>query len=251
MAAIVLREYRDHEHRAERVPVSEFHRRAPLPERLWGSLLTLDLKNSEALYAAGAGVGRAGDIVNHCVSHLATALVENGATILQTEGDQLRAFFAGERHRDPVAQAVAATAGLAQRLHAVATRLSAEFGIEKVEGIGFRAGLATGEIRPIWQDIGGQRAAGWIEAGSENPFVLSSRMMELEKALAPASSSATGRLILPEELAAAIAQSPRAVALPWEKRAEKTQGKHGKVYEIAVLGFGGAQQFGNVGQAIA
>ncbi|MBI3542638.1 MAG: hypothetical protein HY075_05120 [Deltaproteobacteria bacterium] len=50
MGSIALREYHQQEFLVSKAPVSEYHRRPVLPERITGALLVADLKDSEALY---------------------------------------------------------------------------------------------------------------------------------------------------------------------------------------------------------
>jgi hypothetical protein len=224
---IIVTEYREQGLLVEKTPVSPYHSRSPLPEKLDGSILIADLKNSELLARVGAAEGDAGKYVNQCLSHMWTAVLEAQGIILATEGDQLLAFFDGAAFPTPVLAALGATEGIMRNLRLLEER----FRPLEVQ-LDFRAAITVGAIRPVWQEMGKLRQPSWIEAGSTNALVECARLMELERQV-----NAPGRrtlVILPQsQLAPVLGTSPELrekVLFEQQTRASK----HSTIYTFAV-----------------
>lgn len=226
VGGIALREFGVQEQLLSRTPVSPYHRRPSLPERVRGALLVVDLKGSERLFRWGAQEGDAGKIVGSCVSHLWTAVTDHGGIVLQTEGDGLRAFFDADSCPDPLAAALGSTDAMARNLREVDGWIRSEYPIAaSMPPLRFRGGIAQGEIRPVWQELGGNRQASWTEAGASNAFVDSARLMEAEKGLGPDGSAV---------VIVSGSASPGALVGTWLARELDVIGKHSVHYRVDV-----------------
>jgi hypothetical protein len=182
ICAVVMREYREQELLVAKTPISEYHRRSVMPERLEGVVLTVDIKRSEWLFRAGARLGDSGKLVGTCLSHLWSAVSDNHGFVLQTEGDQLRAFFPREACQVPAQSALRATDEMQERLGHVARQFREQGVMPDDAVLSFRGGIAEGGIRPIWQDSGGVRVPTWVTSdhSSMNAFNEAERLMALE-----------------------------------------------------------------------
>jgi hypothetical protein len=231
LAGIALREFGEQEKLIAKTPVSRYHRLPQLPERVNGALLVVDLKNSELLFRLGAREGDAGKLVDTCVSHLWTAVMENGGVVLQTEGDAIRALFDQETCPDPVAAALRTTDRMAQELALVDGRIRSEHAAAaEMPRLAFRGGVAVGAVKPIWHDFAGTHHASWIEAGGSNAFVESTRLMDLERDAGGVPGGT--RVVITEQL---YGSGPLAgLGGRWESHGLELLGKHGQPYRIAV-----------------
>jgi hypothetical protein len=99
---------------------------------------------------------------------------------------------------------------------------------EEAPSLRFRGGMAVGDIRPVWQEIAGARQAAWVEAGANNPFVESARLMELERKVEDNKSRSL--VVLSEELAGKLDSK----TVRWFRQGLELSGKHGVRYRLAV-----------------
>lgn len=189
LAAIVVHEYRRQELFLRRAPLSKYHQRANLPERIRCVLATIDLKRSESLYRFGAEHGAGGRFVNEIMSKFYLALVDTGGEVIQTEGDALTFFFDCETTPNAVDHTIKAIAKLDFILRAHLEEKSST-----VDGypreICLRAALDLGAIRPTWQRFDGRNVPGWEQAGGSHVFVDLARLMEAESKTVQADRSA-------------------------------------------------------------
>ncbi len=200
LCAIVVREYREQELLVEKTPVSEFHRLAVLPDRIAGAILVVDLKRAAELFRLGARLGDSGKLVNMCLSHLWTAVSNHGGIVLQTEGDQLRAFFPREKAPLPLTNALRAVGEMHVKLMLVEQQFREQNLFASNESrLVFRGGLTEGELRPVWQNTGGVRHAAWQGLGETCPMTEATRLMNLERQL-PRGEGDTN-LLVPANLA--------------------------------------------------
>ncbi len=219
LGAIALRDYREERRLIERMPVSRYHRKPQLPESVSGAVLIVDLKGSERLFRAGAESGEGGARVEACLSHLWSAAIACGGTVLQTEGDSLRVFFDEADCPSPALSALRATDEMTRRLWAIADQFGGGGPIH------FRGGMAVGRIRPIWQEMEGTRMASWGEAGDSNVFVESTRMMELERQVKGERPETL--LLVPASLVKELSVGNEA---DWCFTNRSFAGKHGRIY---------------------
>jgi hypothetical protein len=240
MGLIALSEYRAQHTLAQSMPVSKFHQMNPLPESVHGVLLTVDLKDSERISRLSAKLGKAGDLVETCLSHMWMATSDQGGLVLQTEGDALRALFAATDVVDPLTAALAAADAMGRNLAALERRFRSQGLAEMIppDGLHFRGALVEGDIRPLWQDYGGTRLAGWVETGHSNVFIEASRLLELERQVKLATHRAASIVIVPTESRARIATKVSPGRWMFEKN--RFVGKHGQIYEVAAYEVGPA-----------
>jgi class 3 adenylate cyclase len=233
---LAIRDFREIDLLAQNSPVSPFHRKAILPDRVAGVLAILDLKNSEGLFAQGAQQGRAEQIVLACLSHMWTVMTRAGGVVLQSDGDSLIAFFEAHPGAEPGAElmrAASALAATASELESLSHQL-VERQVLPVEltPVRFRAALAEGEIRPIWQEVDGARYPSWTSAGPKNVFLEAARLAELERQIPAARERSS--VVLRRELASRLPGNERQ-RLAWIARAAVLRDKHGNEHEVALL----------------
>lgn len=235
LSVLALQEYRAQKYLIEKTPVSPYHRRPILPESLHGAILSIDLRNSEFLSRLGAEHFEAGLLVGECLSHMWTAVTSQGGVILRTEGDGLLAFFDSANRAFPVLHASRAVQEISSTLPFLREKIQSaqDLGGQDIH-LGFRAGLALGSIRPVWQNMGDTRHASWTEAGNTMPLVESARLMEIERKLG--SSAEDCLVVMPEATArSADSSSKWANQYQWKLRDYSVLGKHEVQYRISVL----------------
>ena len=231
---LVILDFKDQKKLLEKTPISKYHRRTSLPVKVSGALLTVDLKNSEQLFNLGAQIGESGKLVETCLTHMWTAILNNQGTILATEGDLLRAFFDQDECTSPILSAILSTNEMTKYLALLQEQFESHSSVSTgIAKITFRGSIATGEIRPIWQTVGDIHYASWIEAGSSHPFLVSARLMELERNFdsPPPKSQVT---ILEKDLALVPKIHLDQLSGTWTLRDTSATGKHGKQYKIAL-----------------
>lgn len=227
--AMAMIEYKEERHLLEKSPVSRYHRMKKMPEKLSGALLAVDIKNSEKLFRLSAQSGEAGKIVETCLSHLWASVIACGGTVLQTDGDGLRAFFDKQENAAPALAALRATDLMEKNLMVFCSQLQDQGILEAGTCVPFRAGISCGEIKPSWQEMQGMRVATWTETGSRNPFVESARMLEIERKIStPVEKSA---VIVMDEYAHALDKGALAGSWLFERRG--VMGKHDHIYLVS------------------
>ncbi|MBI3556080.1 MAG: hypothetical protein HY074_07440 [Deltaproteobacteria bacterium] len=238
LGLIALSEYHNEHSLAKSMPVSKFHLLNPLPAAVKGVILNVDLKGSEHLSRLSARLGHSGDLMETCLSHLWTAVSEHDGLVMQTEGDSLRALFADGDHNNSLIAAFEALDAMKRNL----TKLSKRFASQGLaaslprEGLNFRASLAAGEIRPIWQDYGGVRLASWTETSGTNVFTDAARLLELERQIQSEMNSPASIVITPAELRARFTVGSSQGVWLFDRRS--FVGKHGAAYEVAAYRVG-------------
>ncbi|HAZ12563.1 MAG: hypothetical protein A2X86_11810 [Bdellovibrionales bacterium GWA2_49_15] len=233
LGLIALSEYRSQTALAKGMPISKFHRLIPLPDFVRGAILNVDLKGSEKISRQGAKLGKAGDLLETCLSHMWMAVSQNGGIVLQTEGDALRAIFPAGELEAPVEAAFRAVDTMRRNLMELEQRFVAQGMADMVpkSGIHFRGAIVLGEIRPIWQSYGGARLASWAETGHSNVLIEVSRLLEMEREVAPGDGKSSSIVIVPQELKK---NTPTMSLMgQWLFESRTLLGKHGTPYEVA------------------
>lgn len=227
--AIALREYGEHQVLVSRAPVSEYHRRPTLPERLKGTLLAMDLKSSELFYRMRASLGGE-DLVSLWRSHVSAALSRHGGTIVLRKGDEIAAFFEGDQAGEASLKALRALEEAASdsALLAGEHRGQSHFP-EDAEGFYFRASIAEGEVRPTWEQSGTHREAGWEGVGETNIFLECARLMEMEKKLPGAGT----RCVMRNDLSERLLCLQENLAERLRRVATTIADKHGTLHHLA------------------
>ncbi|MBI3557300.1 MAG: hypothetical protein HY074_13635 [Deltaproteobacteria bacterium] len=233
LCAIVVREYREQELLIEKTPVSEFHRRAVLPDKISGAVLVVDLKRAAELFRLGARLGDSGKLVNMCLSHLWTAVSNHGGFVLQTEGDQMRAFFPREHSPLPLAQALRAAGEMHAKLALVEQQFREQNLLASTESrLIFRGGLVEGELRPVWHNTGGVRHPAWAGVGDVCAMTEATRLMNLERQVPQAERETN--VLVPESLAEQAPLQTPEFKDNWSLRHQDLAGKHDKRLQVAV-----------------
>ncbi len=227
---IALREYREQATRAQRTPVSEYHRREVLPERLSGALLVADFKAPPGSHLRQR-TSQNENATTVWRSHFFISIMKAGGVVVHHKGEELIAFFDTDRCSSPVRTALA----VLEEVEAASKLMDIEFSRSR-QAFCFRASIVRGDIKPIWETLGDQREPYWEEAGDTTPFVESSRLLELEReALSQEQSDSLGSLVLLQESLALelVAQAPQ-LSSSFHTRAAPAKDKHGQAYSIAV-----------------
>lgn len=228
LAAIVVHDYRQQDLFVRRAPLSKYHQRAELPERVQCVLATVDLKRSESLYRYGAMSGVGGACVVEIVSKFYRHVTDAGGEVLQTEGDSLMFFFDCETTAGAVDRAVTAVRALDRILRKhleEQSRLARPIsGVPFPADLRLRAALDRGAIRPTRQRFEGRDVAGWEQAGGSQVFVDVARLMEAESKTVPTDRSS---IALKPELAPEV----RGAA----PEAGEVEIKHGRMLKFAIV----------------
>ncbi len=182
-------------------PKSEYHQIENSIEALSGWVFMIDLKKSEILFRKGANFGQGGQLVLDCISQIWRLLNEQGAIVLQCEGDSVLAFFKADENLN-----LKKVLNTINKLNGLIINYESELQNRSIfrEGeiqLKFRSALCPGEIRPVFRELEGQSIPSWAEAGSTNPFVECSRLLEADRDL-PDSLKALSTLIIAEEIIA-------------------------------------------------
>jgi hypothetical protein len=237
LVLISLSEYREQRKLARKTPLSKYHRKDPLPEKIEGALLVVDLKNSEALSRLSAEMGESGGLMQLCATHLWASAVKHRGVVLQTDGDQIKVFFDEVDCEVPLVQALHTVDEMSVRLQALADQLS-EQGLlpEDVRSIYFRGGLALGTIRPTFQEAGGDRLAVWAEAGHSTPFLDAVRMMDMERLVAGDNNGS--QVLMSSVLGEKLQDDVARIRGHFSARELSLEGKHKRRYSVAVYSIG-------------
>ena len=232
LALISLGEYREQRRLARRTPLSKYHRRHPLPEKIEGALLVVDLKNSEHLSRASAEMGESGGLMHLCATHLWAAAIKHRGVVLQTDGDQIKAFFEQGECEVPLVSALRAVDEMNACLHALAQQLKDQGVLsDETRSLHFRGGLAWGEIRPTLQEVGSDRLAAWAEAGRSTPFLDAVRMMDMERLVA--GDNCASQVLMASSLAEQLKDDSQ-IEGHFVSREQALEGKHKRAYKVAI-----------------
>ena len=185
MSFVMLQELRQQTLLVEKTPVSEYHRRPVLPDVLSGTLLTIDMKNSESLFRISTTDTSGENWVGVWRSHAYLAIARYEGTVLQKKGDEIQIFFDADKSPSSEGTAFAAFAELVR----VSRALEASIPVHDVVHSGtlrfrIRGSLASGHIKPIWEKMGrGIEEPYWEQAQGSQAFVEAARLLDAEKQL--------------------------------------------------------------------
>lgn len=214
-----------------KAPISEFHKRTTLPTQVDGSILMIDLKNSEDIFRQGAEQKRGGSIMNLILSHIWSYFKQEGLIILQGEGDSILALWEKDKN-DSVDRILKTILGLDKFMQNMSETLI-NSGVHIDNTLYFRATIVEGAVKPIWRVIDKDKIPAWIEAGEKNVFVDASRMLAIEKELVlnPNQSS----LIVMGALADKYQEQMPQLTNRWPIHKVDCVSKHGKTYNISIF----------------
>lgn len=233
LAKIVFNEYYDQSLMIEKTPVSEYHKRPVLPSKISGTILVADLKSSEFFYKHRASNGEKENLVSIWRSYFYTSILKYNGFVIHKKGDEVIGFFDSDKCPDHTLSAVNAVKEMAQ----LSALLEQDFRSRNMypsdaKEVCFRAALTTGDVKPVWEEMGKSREAYWEEAGNTSPFVESSRLLEIERSIAHPSSI---RLIVPEKLVNELIRQDPELRVNFVLRSQIVKSKHDSSYEVAVF----------------
>ncbi len=223
-----------------RSPLSQFHQRTILPKELWGYLLSIDLKRSELIYREGAKHEQGGTWVSIIISHLWSLAATKKATVLQSEGDSLALFFPDESkvQLQDILHLLCEMDEVVERIFSQMRESSIELSLESP--LRFRAALVEGRVKPIWREVDQRRYPAWIEAGSENVFVIASRLHQFEKDCLEVQNAST--LVVLENLRNRLAEVDGLSSSCWVVDRQEFRSKHGEAYVASLLSISGLRE---------
>jgi hypothetical protein len=214
-----------------KAPISSFHRRSNLPKRVDGTILMIDLKNSEGLFRQGAEKNRGGTIMSVILSNLWVFFKQEGLTILQGEGDSIIALWENGKN-DSTEKILQTIISLEKFMHNLSENL-VDNGVQLETSIYFRAAIIEGAVRPIWREIENDKIPAWIEAGEKNVFVDAARLLTIEKELVPDQNRSS--LIVMSELADKYQEQTPHFTEKWDIHKMECVSKHGRTYNVSIF----------------
>lgn len=216
LSVVVIHEYQRQESQARKTPMSKYHMRIELPPAIPCVLCVLDIKSSESLFQTGITKGLGGSYVQSIIDGLSNVVTSSGAEIIQAEGDALAFFLPMEGPAKQLARATDILLKCDSHL--------------RDQNIYFRAAISEGEIKPLWQEIQGQRRPAWAQAGNSNVFVENARLLEAEKLLKLGECS-----VLITMKSTLDRWSNDMIEYHWTEWSQPVPSKHGKQIDIALL----------------
>lgn len=211
-AMILFREFRDQSQQMEYTPVSKYHRMNPLPEKVQGLVLEVDLKKSEVLYRAATHGSDQNILVFPFVDSWMTIARSCGGELMEYQGDMVRVIFETSSSRPEtlvsrlleVSNSVSKMAALMPEIAQDLEQRTGHPVRELVSRPAFRATLSYGSIRPTLIGEGGRKMATWLNADSSHVLMRVARLADAEKTLVKSrfpelGSPPTSTLVLDEE----------------------------------------------------
>lgn len=189
LSAVVVHDYRKQELFIRKAPLSKYHQRAKLPEKVPCVLATIDLKSSESLYAFGSASGVGGEYVVEIISKFYRTITDKGGEVIQTEGDSITFFFDLEEFKNSFSMIISAVRELDQQLKKHIQLSKLKLGNNYPDQIRIRAAVDAGAIKPCWQHFEGRDVPSWEQTSNSNIFVDVARLLEAESKVGNKSKS--------------------------------------------------------------
>ena len=180
LAAVVVHDYRKQELFIRKAPLSKYHQRAKLPEKVSCVMATIDLKSSESLYSYGSTHGVGGAYVVEIISKFYALITERGGEVIQTEGDSITFFFDLEEFKNSFDLIIKSIRDLDTQLKAHLLENSSKLGKDFPNHLRIRAAIDAGAIKPSWQHFEGRDVPSWEQTSDSNIFVDVARLLEAE-----------------------------------------------------------------------
>ena len=227
LAAMIVYDYQRQEILVRRAPMSKYHQRATLPERVACVMVALDLKRSEGLFRFGADRGLGGSFVHEIIERFYRKVTQAGGEVIQTEGDSMIFFLERGKGADSLATAIKVVRELERELKSEISKASSLHGAEFPAEVGLRAAIDEGEVKPVWQQLGGRQIPGWAQVGRSNVMLEVARLLDAETKVAARHESL---LVAPEGLASLAPETFH--------RSMRVPTKHGRELAIKVMDLG-------------
>jgi hypothetical protein len=138
-------------------------------------VISVDLKDSEALFKLGASKGLGGSLIQKLMFHLSKVINHQNAELISNEGDSILFFIPiNSNFIEVIISALNTCLDFKKSLNEfiVFSKLPKEFEL--------RMAIDLGKIRPIWHELDGRKFPGWEQLGNSNVFVNLARMLEAE-----------------------------------------------------------------------
>lgn len=190
LSAAVVHDYKKQEQYIRKAPLSKYHQRAKLPEKVPCILATIDLKSSEALYNFGSASGVGGSYVVDIISKFYRFITDQGGEVIQTEGDAITFFFDQDEHKQSLNLVINSIKKLNSQLESHIQDCRNNLGDQYPNQIRLRAAVDAGAIKPCWQHFEGRDVPSWEQAANSSIFVDVARLLEAESKLGRKNHSA-------------------------------------------------------------
>jgi hypothetical protein len=181
LGMIALSDYRHQSRLIKKIPTSNYHRQMPLPEKLSGAVMTIDLKNSEKYFDYAKQTMGFESVLPSVLSHIWSVINQAGGAILKAEGDEVVAFFENSSHENPLMSALQACDRISKQLNLYSEEIQAQYDGFENQYLHFRAAISFGDLKPIWIQGANGRLPGWVQLGDSMVFVEAARLLEIEK----------------------------------------------------------------------
>ncbi len=195
----------------EFAPLSRYHRMSPMPERVQGILLDIDLKRSESLYRAASYSSDQNMFVAPFVDSWISIIRGVGGDLIQFQGDMILVLF---ETPNPSLGAISnllldisdALIRMDQLMMVIANELEQRTLVSirtLIERPSFRATISFGTIAPTLIGQGGNKIAAWMNADDKQVLVRMSRLGDAERLIVSSSTETSGltgsTLVIDEE----------------------------------------------------
>jgi hypothetical protein len=180
ISLVVLIEYRDQERLVQNTHLSKYHKMTPVPERVYGAMLKIDLKQSTKM-AAHLGSDRYYLFVTDWYKLLVQVALRAGAEVLSEEGDSITFFFDEDGGSDGFANVLQTT----REMHHQHRWIEEAYTLRSP--LYFRASITYGELRPLWKETGSIRKPGY----GGDILIDAARIMDLEYQIPEAKNDST------------------------------------------------------------
>lgn len=181
LGMIALSDYRQQNRLIKKIPTSNYHRQMPLPEKLTGVVMILDLKNSEKYFDYAKQTMGFESVLPSVLSHIWSVINQAGGAILKAEGDEVVAFFEVSSHENPLMSALQSCDRISKQLNLYSEEIQAQYDGFENQSLHFRSAISFGDLKPIWIEGANGRLPGWVQLGDSMVFVEAARLLEIEK----------------------------------------------------------------------
>ena len=239
LATTIVADYRRQELLIRRSPISKYHLKSTLPEKINCVMTSVDLKKSEDLYRLGLEFGQGSLYVQEVMSRFYKEILTDGGEIVQSEGDSLIYFFDEDESTSgasPIKKAIDSV----ERLNKILlTMANEDFGIQKqseihakrlktaLQNLRLRAAISDGQLKPTFQRCDGRDIPIWSQIGEKNIFVEVARLLEVESSIGTPMESV---VLFKEDV---VKNNYNQHNLNWKARGVRLSAKHGREIHVA------------------
>lgn len=236
LGMIALSDYRQQNRLIKKIPTSSYHRQMPLPEKLTGVVMILDLKNSEKYFDYAKQTMGFEAVLPSVLSHIWSVINKTGGAILKAEGDEVVAFFEMSSHENPLASALQSCDKISKQLALYSEEIQAQYDGFENQSLHFRAAISFGELKPIWIEGANGRLPGWVQLGESMVFVEATRLLEIEKDVEKKSENkeVVSRVLIQSVNTAQFPVNESQLGGSFVLQRQQHVGKHDRLYVVDV-----------------